>query len=1236
MADVLEDVLTKNESFVISHTEKTRGKQRATGFLYPCSGALALRGPTAKDVCASLTEGASKKKNNFEIIVLDGLEKTVRERGDVVSVNGVFPSSEKVVWTKDGISFLTDDGILVNMDEYAYVQKHGINRNQFFAKSISKTSNVSACWKFATRKAAEARKDKAINILYITFGSVGWTPDESGSQIKRGRANSPLFFCQVKEDLNSKNTPRFSVIGAKLFINTILARMIKAQFYVDMLEGINKNEVEFEDFTKYIEIIRQNLANISDIEIFENDMRLCLLDSSNETMCQAVERNKENIVKCPLVSVFSDAEEYVSKVDENNLPFAIYPLPADDSQREVVQKVLAGESLNVHAGPGSGKSQTLVNVAANLLLQNKTVCVASEKAAANEVFVNYSSRCGMNMYCLVLNERTTVKEIVSQIKRSLNFCKVYVETDSALAVINSYREAEREFQKINTIYELIPEVGFSLYSVIGQAIGYEDLECGDLFNFEGKNYRKILYKIDDFQQQLIDTASEEEWRSYILNGTTEDEEQDEMFAEAIDEIQALGIEFLQFVKQKSVNKCEIAGTLKAQIARKLANESILNLGLKDYGNRKLKMLYKKLMTSSASLRAVSSAYLQQQLGMRILKASKNNRFVELLDRLATSKISLQAFFNTYGKDIINLCPIIVSTPGVLVGYDKLNAFDVLVIDESSQMPFTNVLPFLIGNRQLVAFGDPLQLDITSYFESTDMYEQNDDETYDLSQTDKSILHVMQGKLPGCQLKYHYRSKTEHLITVSNERCYDGLLNVAPDIYIGRENLPKTLGYRIIKTDNPVLQAKANVSEAKEIVNCILEVRKESPEKTIGVITFNEHQQNAVLDQIEIAQGDDVDNSALLGIGEEYLWVRTLDNAQGKEADVVMITVGHCHRNKDGSITKRISGIDREGGLNRLNVLFTRAREKVIVIMSFSYKELKDTTNKGIYRFYEYLRYANTGEFVTTEGSKSVEDKFNKVLSDKISSVLGGYKIAGKVGKDNMTVDVALSRAGESCFAMGMLLPDKKLTPNSVCTKVAVLERAGWNLLPLSPITCFTKPKTFTSQIEKDVLEKVKYTYNPTETYITDNPPPNLFKFQDFLDGEDLIEELKRQEDANKKEQRRQKFSLTATELMAIDFDKAYENVWNSDVKSATPTRLVTMAKLNNMQARLRIILLKLPDYIKRGLVEDLISAVYRGYGYDHVYGYFYAQLLRFRGDENDAPIVKKLIEEAKTIGIKTE
>lgn len=1226
----------KNKQFVTTHTEKTRGKQRATGFIHPYSGSLSLRGPTAKGVCENLVSASGVKKKTFEIIILDSAVKTERLKGDVVSASTVFPSSKNLVWNQDGISFLTDDGILVNMDEYAYVQKNGINKNQFFAKTFSKTASLTASWKFLTRKSAEARKDKAINILYLTFASVAFTPDETGSQIKRGRANAPLFFCQVKEDVNSKNHPRFTVVGEKLIVNSILARMIKSQYMVDMLDGIDKTEISFENFEKCVQQIKENLSEVSDIEVFENDMRLCLLDSSNESMCQAVERNIDKIVKCPLVTVFSEAEPYQIKSDENNLPFAIYPLPADDSQREVVQKVLAGDSLNVSAGPGTGKSQTLVNLCANLLLQNKTICVLSEKAAANEVFVNYSSRCGMNLYCLEVNERTTVKEIVSQIKRSLNFCKVYVETDSALAVINAYRDVEKEFSKINAVYDLIPEVGYSLYSVIGQSMCHEDLECAEFLHFENKNYRKILYKIDDLQQQLIDTASEEEWRAYILNGTTEDEEQDEMFNEAIDEIHALGIDFLSFVKQKNVKKCEIATVLKAQVARRLANEYVESEGLKEYGNRKLKMLYKKLMSASASLRAVSGAFVQQQLGLRILKASKNNRFVELLDRLATSKITLQAFFNTYGKDIVNLCPIIVSTPGVLVGYDNLNAFDVLVIDESSQMPFTNVLPFLIGDRQLVAFGDPLQLDITSYFESTDMYEQADDETYDLAQTDKSILHVMQGKLPGCQLKYHYRSKTQHLITVSNERCYDGLLNVAPDIYIGRENLPKTLGYKIIKVDNPKILSKANVTEAEEIVKCIIQVRKEQPDKAIGVITLNENQQTEILDQIEVAQGDDLDLSALLGIGEDLLWVRTLDNAQGKEADVVMITVGHCHRNKDGSITKRISGIDREGGLNRLNVLFTRAREKVIVVMSFSYKELKDTTNKGIFRFYEYLRYANTGEFATVDCSKTVDDKFNKVLSEKISGVVNGYKTSGKLGKDNMTVDVALSRAGESRFAYGMLLPDKKLSANAICTKVAVLERAGWNLIPLSPITCFTKPKTFNSQIEKEVNEVVKYTSDCQETYITDNPPPKLFKFQDFLDGDELIAELNRQETQNEQQEKSKKFALTASELLSIDFDKAYQDVWNADVKNATPSRLIIMANLNNMQARLRIILLKLPDYIKRGLVSDLISAVYKGYGYDHVFGYFYAQLLRFKGDEADAPIVEKLTEEAVNIGVKIQ
>ena len=81
---------------------------------------------------------------------------------------------------------------------------------------------------------------------------------------------------------------------------------------------------------------------------------------------------------------------------------------------------------------------------------------------------------------------------------------------------------------------------------------------------------------------------------------------------------------------------------------------------------------------------------------------------------------------------------------------------------------------------------------------------------------------------------------------------------------------------------------------------------------------------------------------------------------------------------------------------------------------------------------------------------------------------------------------------------------------------------------------------------------------------------------------------------------------------------------------------MTMAKLNNMQARLRIILLKLPEYIKRGLLEDLIKAAYKGYGYDHVYGYFYAQLLRFRGDKQDEALVNQLTEEAKRIGIKVQ
>ncbi|MDE7108193.1 MAG: DUF4011 domain-containing protein [Clostridiales bacterium] len=1105
----------------------------------------------------------------------------------------------------------------MNIDEFTYLQESGgLNGYQFFAQPVGRDKSIADAWKFLVRRASEARSDKGVNILYITLGAINWEMDNTAKKGQRKRVLSPLFTSSVREDVKSKTAPRFSLINRRIQINATLARLIKAQYAIDLYDGI-PTDFGFEDLTKHLETVKANLGNLHELIFVENDIHLCLLDSSNEALCQAVERRMGEIVECPLVSVFSGSDNYKTPYN-GQTGGNIYPLPADDTQRDVVRRITSGESVNVHAGPGTGKSQTVVNCVANLLVNNKSLCIISEKSAALEVVESNLARSGLEHYCLKIDEKISVKNVVSKVKLAISEASVYVDTDEAEAVVSAYNEACTEIEKFNLIYVNIPELGTNLYALIGEAVNTEELGCGEYIQVKASNYQKVRRKVSELQSQLINTISADEWCGYLANGTTEDEEQDELLDDAIGEIENYGLDLRKLVVDKSIDKALIASFVNMQLSRYFADIYINSYELKAYGNKRLKVIYKKLLESANALQAVSRAFIRQELNRRVKEVAKDSKFVELLDRLATAKISLTDFFNNYGEEIIKFCPILMGTPSALVNYDKLNNFDTLIIDESSQMPFTSVLPFLVGSRQLIVFGDPLQLDITGFWTKGGIYDQQED-TFDLAETDKSILHVVQGKLPGCQLQYHYRSKTEHLITVSNYRCYDGLLNIAPDVYFGRQNLPEYLGCELVQIDDPEITPKgANLSEAQAIVSRIIEVRENYPEKSIGIITFNEGQQEVISDEIDRRIEEDPSLYDVLNLTGNNMFLRTLENAQGKEADVIFISVGHYRRKKDGTISQQISTLNNDGAMNRLNVLFTRAKEKVVVTISFSYKELRDS-DKGVYRLYEYLRYIATGECDWTGNMRSGNaDRYNDLLKTKVASAVAGYDVRGKVGTANMTVDVALVKYNDARYDTGLLFSNKLLTPNEICTKVSVLERTGWYLLPLSPITCFTKPKVFSEQLVKDLGERIHYSEACGKDYITNNRPPRLFTIADFGANERLEN------------------AITAQELSDEDFIDAYQNALPVDVRNANEHQTAKLAKHGNTVAILKLLLLRVKQFVEADRTNDLLAKVSELYGSEKLCCYLYAQLLRYIGKAQNATLINRLLTEARSLGIKIQ
>ena len=124
---------------------------------------------------------------------------------------------------------------------------------------------------------------------------------------------------------------------------------------------------------------------------------------------------------------------------------------------------------------------------------------------------------------------------------------------------------------------------------------------------------------------------------------------------------------------------------------------------------------------------------------------------------------------------------------------------------------------------------------------------------------------------------------------------------------------------------------SNEMEAKIVIDKI----KENLESynSILAIAFNVKQAD-LIDDLLADEPMSEDN-------RKKISVSNLENVQGTEADLVIISVTYGP-NENGEVRANFGPLNQAGGRNRLNVIITRAKQKMIVIKSF---QASDVTTK---------------------------------------------------------------------------------------------------------------------------------------------------------------------------------------------------------------------------------------------------------------------------------------------------
>ena len=156
-------------------------------------------------------------------------------------------------------------------------------------------------------------------------------------------------------------------------------------------------------------------------------------------------------------------EEQISRLKIRN---QFHVMDADASQVDVIENAKVGRNLVVEGPPGTGKSQTITNMIAELLANEKTVLFISEKMAALEVVKNRLEQCGLGNFCLELHSRHTNKRaFYSELERTLNTDGPSVELSAHM-----FDEHDELSNQLNDYVKSIKEpilFGKSPYDFIG-------------------------------------------------------------------------------------------------------------------------------------------------------------------------------------------------------------------------------------------------------------------------------------------------------------------------------------------------------------------------------------------------------------------------------------------------------------------------------------------------------------------------------------------------------------------------------------------------------------------------------------------------------------------------------------------------------------------------------------------------------------------------------------------------
>lgn len=401
-------------------------------------------------------------------------------------------------------------------------------------------------------------------------------------------------------------------------------------------------------------------------------------------------------------------------------------------------------------------------------------------------------------------------------------------------------------------------------------------------------------------------------------------------------------------------------------------------------------------------------------------------------------------------------------------------FDLMIMDEASQILPEDSLGAIARAKQVVIVGDPNQLPPTNFFLSSSKNDEDDEETS--ATTAESILDLALRVYPNVKrLKWHYRSQHESLISFSNHYFYNNDLMIFPSpskdksqVGISRKFIP-----------NGYFKNQQNINEAIVLANSIIEFLKENSKESLGVVAMSKKQTELIDRFLEEKTKEDLNIRTIVdgALKQRRLFIKNLENVQGDEADVLFIGTTYGPDPEIKKVYQRFGPLNGEHGWRRINVLITRAKKRIIVFTSMKSSDIGHSEgNKGRSSLKNYLEYIESGHVESTQGAttkKYPDSPFEESVIKFIKSI--GFEAQPQIGVAGFYIDIGITIENSYNYILGIECDGAAYHSNKSARdrnriRQEILESMGWEIYRIWSIDWFKHRRNEEEKLKKKLMD----------------------------------------------------------------------------------------------------------------------------------------------------------------------